>query len=184
MDKYYKILGVPLGASKEELKKAYRKLATQHHPDRGGNAETFKEVSKAYDLLTGKRQLSRSERIEEQRAAAPRPAPNPRYYEPEPYYEPPRSKPKPAPIRVPEYVEYQYDHYEKCDGCGGKGKLQEYCKACHGTGNSIHGDPKNNVVLERCKPCNARGYRVVFICEHCKGKGSVFLGKRKRGYWR
>src|ERR1700727_1004291 len=52
---YYVILGVERGASAEELKKAYRKLAMQHHPDRNpGNPEAdskFKELNEAYDIL-------------------------------------------------------------------------------------------------------------------------------------
>ena len=53
---YYKILGVGKNASDEEIKKAYRKLARQHHPDRNnGNKEAeerFKEISQAYDMLS------------------------------------------------------------------------------------------------------------------------------------
>lgn len=49
---YYKILGVPRGASEEEIKKAYRKLAMTHHPDRGGDEETFKKIKEAYEKLT------------------------------------------------------------------------------------------------------------------------------------
>jgi len=49
---YYKILGVSKGASKDEIKTAFRKLAHQYHPDKGGGNEAkFKEVSEAYSIL-------------------------------------------------------------------------------------------------------------------------------------
>ena len=52
---YYAVLGVPKNASDAEIKKAYRKLAQQHHPDtRQGDADAedrFKEISAAYDVL-------------------------------------------------------------------------------------------------------------------------------------
>ncbi|MEK7536077.1 MAG: molecular chaperone DnaJ [Patescibacteria group bacterium] len=49
---YYKVLGIEKNASKEDIKKAFRKLAGEHHPDRGGNESKFKEVNEAYQVLS------------------------------------------------------------------------------------------------------------------------------------
>ncbi|MFH0856476.1 MAG: molecular chaperone DnaJ [bacterium] len=49
---YYKILGVDKNASKDEIKKAFHKLAHEHHPIKGGNAEKFKEANEAYQVLS------------------------------------------------------------------------------------------------------------------------------------
>lgn len=48
---YYEILGVGKGASPDEIKKAFRRAATQHHPDRGGDEVKFKELNEAYEVL-------------------------------------------------------------------------------------------------------------------------------------
>jgi DnaJ family protein A protein 2 len=47
----YQVLGVARNASGDEIKKAYRKKALEHHPDKGGNPEVFKEVQHAYDIV-------------------------------------------------------------------------------------------------------------------------------------
>ncbi|MFA6314932.1 MAG: molecular chaperone DnaJ [Candidatus Paceibacterota bacterium] len=56
MKDYYKILGVDKGASKEDIKKAFRKQAHQHHPDKNKNdpssSQKFKEASEAYSVLS------------------------------------------------------------------------------------------------------------------------------------
>lgn len=52
MKDYYQILGVEKGASKEEIKKAFRKMAHKYHPDKtGGDEAKFKEVNEAYQVL-------------------------------------------------------------------------------------------------------------------------------------
>ena len=49
---YYEILGVKKDANQQEIKKSYRKLAKEKHPDSGGNEEEFKEIAEAYDVLS------------------------------------------------------------------------------------------------------------------------------------
>lgn len=48
---YYDILGVGKSANADEIKTAFRKKAHEHHPDKGGNAEKFKELNEAYQVL-------------------------------------------------------------------------------------------------------------------------------------
>jgi len=56
---YYTTLGVSKGASDDDIKKAYRKLAHQHHPDKaGGDEAKFKEVNEAYQVLSDKEKRS------------------------------------------------------------------------------------------------------------------------------
>ena len=52
MTDYYQTLGIPRNATAEDIKKAYRKLAGQHHPDReGGDKSKFQEIQAAYGIL-------------------------------------------------------------------------------------------------------------------------------------
>lgn len=48
----YDVLGVSKSATPDEIKRAYRKLAAEHHPDRGGREQSFKDVSEAYQILS------------------------------------------------------------------------------------------------------------------------------------
>lgn len=52
MSDYYSILGLNKNASQDEIKQAYRRLASQHHPDRGGDTKTFQEIQSAYATLS------------------------------------------------------------------------------------------------------------------------------------
>jgi curved DNA-binding protein len=49
---HYNTLGVPRDADHDTIKKAYRKLAMEHHPDKGGDVNKFQEISTAYETLS------------------------------------------------------------------------------------------------------------------------------------
>ena len=64
---YYEILGVSKDAKVEEIKKAYRKVALKHHPDRNpGNKEAeekFKEAAEAYEILSDSEKRAKYDRF-------------------------------------------------------------------------------------------------------------------------
>lgn len=57
---YYEVLGVPKSASADEIKKAFRRLAVKHHPDKeGGDESKFKEINEAYEVLKDQQKRQR-----------------------------------------------------------------------------------------------------------------------------
>merc|ERR1719161_2940772 len=64
--KFYKLLEVDKNASDAEIKKAYRKLAIKHHPDKGGDPEKFKEITRAYEVLSDSEKRAQYDRFGEE----------------------------------------------------------------------------------------------------------------------
>lgn len=59
MKDYYSVLGVDKNATDNDIKRAYRRLASQHHPDKGGDKSRFQEVQEAYSVLGDTEQRKR-----------------------------------------------------------------------------------------------------------------------------
>lgn len=63
--KFYKLLEVDKSSSDKEIKTAYRKLAVKHHPDKGGDPEKFKEITRAYEVLSDAEKRSKYDKYGE-----------------------------------------------------------------------------------------------------------------------
>lgn len=179
--KYYNILGISPQASLTEAKKAYRALAVIHHPDAGGSEAKFKEISVAYNIVTGKQQVPRHERRAAEQA---------RYSHEDEMskqrrnwranWQEPRPSPRPSRPKVP----YTYDHkvYEACSACDGAGQETKHCRPCYGTGNVV-GRNINGFAVNYCDPCKGSGRLKSWVCETCKGLGKFHVRTEKRtGY--
>ena len=57
IEECFKILNINAGADKNQIKKAYYRLAREHHPDKGGNEEKMKEINTAYAILINKEKI-------------------------------------------------------------------------------------------------------------------------------
>jgi DnaJ family protein A protein 2 len=62
-EKLYDTLGVPKTADLKEIKKAYKKMAMKHHPDKGGDEHKFKEISAAYEILSDAEQRAKYDKF-------------------------------------------------------------------------------------------------------------------------
>jgi len=63
---FYKALDIDKSASEAEIKKAYRKLAVKHHPDKGGDPEKFKDITRAYEVLSDPEKRSKYDKYGEE----------------------------------------------------------------------------------------------------------------------
>jgi DnaJ family protein A protein 2 len=176
---YYNTLGVAKDCSQTDIKKAYRTLARQHHPDKGGDAEKFKQIQEAYEVLSD----------ETKREEYDNPQPDiadffgnlfggnhPRQQ---------KSNPVQHVINIPFDLAYtggikkiKITRNVLCSRCDGSGcKIDAtpiVCKVCDGSGQqtqTIRQGPFVHQSVQPCKRCNQRG-KIVSPqdqCLECKG---------------
>jgi molecular chaperone DnaJ len=190
MKKYYDILGVGEDSSPEELKKAYRKLATQYHPDKqGGSEEKFKQLTEAYEILTGKRQPPIEERTgnnygnghidDEILEFFKRNFRGFNHQEQE--QEPAISfRLTIDQIKKGQKGSVQYPEKQKCVPCNGiGGKEVLSCKECKGRGFSVSGAGAsyNHYSFSACQYCQGTGNDIKDLCQTCNGMGHKTIKK-------
>jgi molecular chaperone DnaJ len=189
MNNYYEILGVSKDATQDEIKKAYRKLSKQYHPDvnpEGG--EKFKEISVAYDTIGDE-----TKRVQyDNKLNNPFGGSNGMSYE-EMFNQmfgqqqnPFNQRGKAAPDKiirvqvnpiesfngVEKNIQYLKDNH--CGVCNGSGGEQQSCNTCGGAGFQIKTFGTGFMVQQirtACGTCAGRGYTLVHRCYSCDGKG-------------
>jgi molecular chaperone DnaJ len=183
MKDYYKILGVQENATDDEIKKAYRKLSKEYHPDVNPNgAEKFKEIAEAYENIG----------TEEKRNNLKNRASNP--FTGQGFEEffanmfggggRPRRPTVPDKVvqvfidpfqsYLGEAINVNYFRNIICSTCSGGGGNRKICDACKGVGyhSMVSGSGFfRQEVRKVCDSCNGNGYHLLSKCYTCDGRG-------------
>ena len=183
MANLYEVLGVQKDASQDEIKKIYRKLAVQHHPDKGGDPEKFKNITEAYNTLSDdnkRKEYDNRGRAQQgfggfgdifesffghrqQRPQQPQPT-NDRDI---------RFKLGVTLEQINQGIKQKIQYRRnrtcnKCSGKGGEGKM--ICNICRGTGQE---STANGRFIHQfiCRTCRGRGILFSNACQLCEGNG-------------
>jgi molecular chaperone DnaJ len=190
----YKTLGVSEGADKQTIKKAYRKLAAQHHPDRGGDAEKFKEVAEAYSILSDnkkkqeyharKQGFGHGFNIEDIFGNGFGPFED--FFRPQtPRQRQVNKNTQDSDIQFSLKINLeqikrgasQQINFKRnkicadCNGAGGEGKT--VCNVCGGTGTQVHKPAPFFIQQVPCQACRAQGVLFQKPCVPCGARGHV-----------
>ena len=189
MKDYYKVLGLNDKATEEEIKKSYRQLAKEFHPDKNPDGgEKFKEISEAYEILSDPQKKSEYDHQKNNPFAGSR--------KHNPFNDPfsmfndffnmgqqqKRAPEKIIDVPVTIFESYlgieknmQYVRRKVCETCNGKGGDKTTCSQCSGrgkvafkTGTGFFGQ----TIVQTCNMCKGSGTIYIRTCETCNGECS------------
>jgi DnaJ family protein A protein 2 len=193
--KFYDELGLQRDASQDDIKRAYKKLAMQHHPDRGGSREKFEAVTRAYEVLSDPQQRQSYDQFGEAgvgQEGQAGPSVDPMDLFSQIFgFQGQGGRQGPLKTRDAEYkleipledlytgttrnIKYKRDTV--CKKCTGQGGFDpKTCPRCKGTGMQIsiqQFGPFKQQVQMPCSDCEGAGRVLQKICQDCRGRGVV-----------
>ena len=184
---YYEILGLNKTCTAEDLKKAYRKLAMTHHPDKGGDADKFKEIVEAYETLSDNEKRRNYDLYGHQNSNMGESGFNPM----EEFLRRARFRSENQSNKGPNMSliikltleevysgtskKFNFQRNESCKSCNGKGGFNpKQCTTCNGSGLIIevirtqYGEIRN---AQTCHTCSGTGEIYQTSCNECIGSG-------------
>jgi len=196
MEDPYKILGLERGASEEEVKKAYRKLATQHHPDMNGGSkeseEKFKEISAAYQQITDPK--AQQGGFEQGGGGFDFGNFNDIFsnigdffggFGGHPHQQRGQSVSTVVSLTFEESCfgctkQVRINMDEPCGNCGGVGAKEgnyEVCAGCKGSGQNQVQKGFLTFSSGVCKVCGGKRFKINVACDKCSGAGTVKIDR-------
>ena len=191
---YYKILGINRNASEDEIKKSYRKLSKQYHPDVNkdpGAEEKFKEINEAYDVLSDS---NKKQMYDQYGTADPQEIPQENMWDPFGRFSgfgrrsAPKERGSDLRINLSLSIEDLYNGVHKkikvkkkvqcfrCHGSGSETNEDSVCPVCHGTGMEIKTTRHEfgfSQVTQPCSNCHGTGKIILHPCKECEGTGLI-----------
>ena len=187
----YKILNVPKDASDSEIKKAYRKLAAKHHPDKSGDDAIFKQVNEAYSAIGTQEKRQQHETSQNFKGfgglgdlkdifesffgSRSRPRRQPREQtDDEIIFD---LKISLSQIKEGFSQNIVFKRNKKCKICDGKGgKNKKTCNTCDGQGIQVI---RRGAMIQQttCYSCFGMGFSFDEGCAPCRGTGMVQIAE-------
>lgn len=178
---YYKILGVDWDSDQETIKKAFRTLSKEHHPDHGGDEDKFKEINEAHSVLSDPEKRGDYDNPMRQMGGG---------FPFGDIFGMRRSRPNPNAPRRGRHIQLEYDtplrifilggdvkvslaFNDVCPECNGKGAPEtEPCNNCDGSGMITSVQSGGGVHIHSSGPCPAcygKGETPKGVCDTCEG---------------
>ncbi len=193
---YYADLGIDKSASQEDIKKAFRKLAKIHHPDKhGGDDSEFKKINEAYEVLSDETKKSNYDTFGDPNAHGSRmggfgaddilnqfrSAWGSRRGGQQPQYKGESIdiiiRLTLEEIRKGVNKELNYDKHIRCNSCSGNGSKNgtnvTNCSLCGGSGQLYIQHIPGLVMTQPCHNCGGSGKKITVMCDDCDGQGLV-----------